>query len=488
MALNGIQSALKLRSQVRTFEKAIPRLTTDRATSIDWRAKVIDLVPQVLEGYYRPTHLRQYGKLLDEAVSRMTRPEPPEAFAMAAVAAPPQHGKTVTTKVGMIKAILLGQGKCHMYVSYSQSRSDSVSRELRLMCENMGITVVGTMREWYVPATKAKVVWTSIGGLGSGEPVTGLLVIDDPYKDFAAARSAATREKVRSWTVGVGLRRVHRTTTIVEMCTRWHEADLAGWMQETYHCPYINIQGICENPNDGTGRQVGEALFPALHTLEMLELQRRASPFEFESQYQGRPRPMGDALFDEPERFDDLPVAHTFQTAYGFDAAYSERTSSDYNVVVRGRRYGDCVYVLGMRRKQAVIGKFLPELKAFCAQAPAPIRWYTGGGGEKGVAGFIAIEVPQLVAMPASGDKIVRSTNVRQGWNLKRVLLPSEASPYYGPWVEELRKEAMLFTGLADPHDDIVDALAALWDQLMGSALDFSVIEQFKTRAPRWSL
>lgn len=430
--------------------------------------------------------MARYGEALDQAIAKWSSPQA-NTFDLVTLSAPPQHGKTATTEAGLLKAIQVpaGRGKHHMYVSYSQSRSESVSKELRLLATELGIEIEGTVDEWYIPATKSKIVWTSIGGRGSGEPVTGLLVIDDPYRDFPAARSVAIREQVRAWIVGVGLRRLHTTSTVLEMGTRWHEADLTAWLIETYQCPYLNIQGICEDEDDGTGRKAGDPLFPQVQPIEMLQKQRQASPVEFESQYQGRPRPMGDALFDEPARYDQLP-ATAFRSGYGLDLAYSTRTVADWSVVIKGRLYDSSLYVMAMDRRQLVANKFLPFLKLLYNSERGPMRWYYGGGGELGVSSFISAEVPNLVAIPATVDKVVRSLKVRQGWNLKRILLPSESSPYYGSWVEVLRREAMLFTGLNDPHDDIVDALAALWDQLTGASVDWAAHERLKAKLPSW--
>lgn len=435
-------------------------------------------MPQVLPGYSEPRHLLRYCEVLDAAIAKFDTQS--KRSDLVTVAAPPQHGKTTCTYVALLKALMVGRGKRHMYVSYSQTRTESVAKQVRRLAESLGIVIEGGVNSWYVPATDSTIIWTSIGGVGSGEPVTGLLVIDDPFKDFAQARSPAFREQVRSWMTGVGLRRIHTTTTVVEMATRWHEEDLTAWMIETMGAPYINIQGICEDEEDGTGRKLGEPLFPALHPIEMLQMQRQAQPTEFEAQYQGRPKAMGDALFDEPERFKELPIRETFTSAYGADLAYSEKTVADWSVALRGRRYGNKVYVTGMVRRQMLANKFIPQLKAFWLQERGPMRWYHGGAGELGICSFIQSEIPNFIGVQTKQDKVIRSTRARQGWNLHNVVLPSEDSPFYGPWVEDVRKECMLFTGLGDKNDDIVDALAALVDELMGASFDWTLAEKLQ--------
>lgn len=442
--------------------------------SIDWTLPIVDLVPELNQGYVRPRHLVRYCEVLDAAIAKFTTQS--KRSDLVCVAAPPQHGKTTCTYVALLKAIMVGHGMRHMYVSYSQTRTESVAKQVRRLAESLGIVIEGGVNSWYIPATQSTIIWTSIGGVGSGEPVTGLLVVDDPFKDFAQARSKAFREQVRSWMVGVGLRRIHTTTTVVEMATRWHEEDLTAWMIDTMGAPYINIQGICEDVDDGTGRDVGDPLFQELHPAEMLAMQRQAQPQEFEAQYQGRPRAMGDALFDEPDRFIELPKG-SFSTAYGADLAYSESTISDWSVCLKGRRIGDKVYVIGCYRRQLDANKVVPALRVMWTQEKAPMRWYYGGAGERGMVSFLQAEIANFIGVPAKSDKVIRSTNARSGWNLKRVLLPSEDSLFYGPWVEEVRKECMTFSGSGDAHDDIVDALAALVDQLMGASFNWTEVD-----------
>jgi predicted phage terminase large subunit-like protein len=434
--------------------------------SIDWSLPTIELVPFLDPTLEAPMHLAQYGSVLDEVMDQEAR-EAATTFRAIALSAPPQHGKTKTTECAIIKLLKTCHGLSHAYATYAQKVTDRIERETRRIAEACGLVIEGTQTQWWIPETRSSIRWTSVGGPLTSDPVDGLLVVDDPFKDFAQARSEVEREKRWDWLVGVALRRLHPGAWLVEMATRWHEDDLTARMLERLGVECLNIQGICEDENDGTGRKFGEPLWPEERPLEFLEQQKQGDPLSFEAQYQGRPRSLGDALFGPVHFYDELPPSREgYREAYGTDLAYSEKTSADWSVSIRGRKAGGKLYVThGIRQRKDSVA-FLEDLKVQQSECRAPVRWYHGGGGELGVSRFYLREVPELRALPASEDKVVRSTALRKGWNLGNVLLPSQSSQFYGPWVEDLIQECKVFTGVSDAHDDHVDALAALYDEL----------------------
>jgi hypothetical protein len=135
---------------------------------------------------------------------------------------------------------------------------------------------------------------------------------------------------------------------------------------------------------------------------------------------------------------------------------------------------------------------------------PGAKVWSYAYGTELGSVSFIKQSVPRLHARQprGGGDKMVRSAGVSAAWNgtpndgpgggfLKnkgpRVLVPQQSDPEYDaddiartpdvrspraprrdpyPWVNDFISELQAFTGLNDPHDDQVDALAAAYDAL----------------------
>lgn len=430
----------------------------DRCSSLT-ALPLLDFVPAASPHLEAPRHLAPYVERLDATLGQSVE---------LVFAAPPQHGKTEATKHALAKWMLApGERQNFVYVTYSQTRADSVARDFRLLAEHVGLEPVGRLAEWRSATTGARVMFTSIGGALTGYPLDGVILIDDPIKDPAEARSRAVRDAVWSWLFGAVLTRRHPGSSMITMATRWHEDDPSGRLVREWRVPYVNLQAICEDPaTDPCGRAAGEALWPARRPLDFLEQMRSRDPWGFAALYQGQPRPRGGEVFGgNPARFVELPEGVPVVTAYGVDLAYTAGTHADRSVCIRMQRAGDVGYVTACRVAQVPAPEFTLTLRAMGSERAGVFRWYTGGGGEKGVAQFIVPRVPNFRILPATADKFVRAVPAAAAWNAGRIALPSEDSPYYGPWVDALIDVVCAFTGVSDPRDDEVDALAAAWDE-----------------------
>jgi len=214
------------------------------------------------------------------------------------------------------------------------------------------------------------------------------------------------------------------------------------------------------------------------------------------------------ALFKGVTHFRELPIGMGYRIGYGLDLAYSEKKKGvDWSVIIRGVCVGRDVFLLHMVRTQVPASSFALVLRSLQLTQDkngntwrGPMRWFTGGGGEKGVADLINNNylkgLPPIEAIPATADKLIRAQPASILWNppeddkgnqlplydengqrvpgagVGHVLVPDEGSSYYGPWVEELLSEVLAFTGdpRKDDHDDIVDALAALISLFSGTS------------------
>jgi predicted phage terminase large subunit-like protein len=143
---------------------------------------------------------------------------------------------------------------------------------------------------------------------------------------------------------------------------------------------------------------------------------------------------------------------------YGTDLAYTGKTRADWSVLIRGRRYQDGhVYLTDVVRDQIQADVFTARMQARIANEPGPCLWF-GNTIERGMAPLIQQHIPQFVCILATVDKYVRALpTAEQLWNPGKLLVPRNA-----PWVNEFVREVTEFTGQEDPHDDQVDALAAL--------------------------
>ncbi len=240
---------------------------------------------------------------------------------------------------------------------------------------------------------------------------------------------------------------------------------------------YLNMPAICESADDPLGREIGQALWETQRPLSMLLDRRQANEYVFASLYQGRPRPRGDAVFNDPTFYSELPKQ--FRRGYGIDLAYTAKTHADWSVLVVLAAGNDgLVYVVDVIRRQCKAPEFRSVVKqALGKYGPGPVRWYCSGT-EKGVADLL--EIPSLQALAATTDKLVRAQRTSEAWNSGKLLVPDD--PKRHPWLNDFLETVTNFTGVADAHDDDVDALAAGFDALQTAGYSGMVVVPMRGR------
>lgn len=409
---------------------------------------------------YRPNHFRIYADKLEQGVGGGLR---------LVFAAPPQHGKTATTLHGLAWIVRKHPDKRHAYITYSQRRARSVARHVRRILIAAGVDVGGSLDMMTVPGG-GQIIFTSIDGGITGEPVDGVAIIDDPFKNRKEADSQVRREVVEAAYREAIETRVHPGASIYVLATRWHPKDLSGVLIDE-GWEYINLPAIAENDNDYNGRKAGEALFPEMWPLEaLLEKKRKVLDFTWAALYQGRPRLKGGKVFHDPVYYSQLPTR--YRGAYGLDLAYTAKTSADWSVCVElWREERDSLpplfYVIKVDRQRVEAPAFAMVLKARHLARPSwPMLW-RASGTERGAASFlVAQDIPVIVRQPP-GDKLVSATEVAAAWNEGRVLVPDvEVFPDAAKWLWDFIETLKNFTGLGKEHDDDVDGLGNAFELL----------------------
>lgn len=335
------------------------------------------------------------------------------------------------------------------YVSYAATIAQDKLLLAEPIAERSELELVTKRAGRWVTAQQGGVISTGIGGPLTGEPVDGLLIIDDYVKNRAEAESPTYRKRAWDWFTSTSVTRLHPGASIIVVATRWHPDDLAGRLieqgWERINLPAVNADG--------------EALWPERRPLEWLQdIRRTVGEYDWSSLYMGEPRRKGGAVFRAPTYYTELP--ETYREATGVDLAYSRRTSADYSVGIRGRYDGERLYITDIWRGQVEARESAQALKML----PAPRYWYVGGQ-ERGIVNLMRELGVPIIASPASADKFVRAQAAAAAWNEGRIVVPETA-----PWLSDFLSEVLGFTGLGDEHDDQVDALAALWDGLNGAA------------------
>ena len=410
------------------------------------------------EGFIRPQHLK---KVLD-LWNRIEAGE--QVFAL--VEAPPRHAKSETMFHGMARSMNYGKRRV-AYSSYSNQFAFRKSRRIRELTMAGGAQVGESVKKGDpFQASAAVSYWEAnggsfiAGGRGGGYKGEGfdLIVIDDPFKNREEYESSVIRENVWQLWQGTLRDRVEPGGSVIITHQRWGMDDLIGRLKEQDagrgKWEVVTLQALGD---DGP-------LWPELYgEKELQSLREDVGEYNWFSQFQQKPRPKGDSVFGEAHFYTELPT-QGLRFAFGMDLAYSEKTKSDYSVILKGVTDGNFLYITEMHRHQKTILATQALISELNKQSPGtPWRWYTGGQERAIVSNLKKETGARIKAYPAKADKFIRATPAATNWNKGKILLPAGER-----WTNELLAEVQNFTGTSeDTHDDIVDALAALNDETL---------------------
>lgn len=173
---------------------------------------------------------------------------------------------------------------------------------------------------------------TTVRGSITGEGL-GLGVIDDPIKGREEANSSTMRDKTWDWFTDDFMTRFTEDAGILGIMTRWHLDDpfgrLIAMRPDAKVTRYPAIAEV-----DEEHRKAGEALFPALKSLEFLErIKSTQHPASWESLYQQNPIVAGGNIFlDEWWKFLDV-APRTKRRGIWVDTAQKTKERNDYTVM-----------------------------------------------------------------------------------------------------------------------------------------------------------
>ncbi|MFU8868645.1 terminase large subunit domain-containing protein [Natronococcus sp.] len=389
--------------------------------------------------------------------------------------APPRHGKTDLTLAAIAWLLSTAPERTHAFTTYADALARSKSRKARRLAREAGVAISdesASVNEWRT-TDEGGLLATGVGGPLTGHGITGVGVIDDPFKNRRDADSRLIRDRVWDWYTDTFYTRLEPGASVIVQHTRWHPDDLIGRLVGEAGYQRIRLPAIAEDPDDPLGRAIGEALWPDRFSVEKLrQIEETVGSYTFASLYQQRPRPRGEELFRAPTFYDPTSgdVRRTLASGYravaGMDAAYAAKTKSDASAIVEARVVDDpfdgrpvayVTRVLEVRERVTAFGKRLEQLEA------PYIRWRLAGA-EAGTADFLEDTFRvRLVCEAAVTDKFAYAQPAAAAWNAGRIRLPQEPGRPLDRHVAALVDQARSFTGEDDPHDDLVDATASMW-------------------------
>ncbi len=203
---------------------------------------------------------------------------------------------------------------------------------------------------------------TSVSG-----PLTGLggdlFIIDDPQKPVEA-QSEPRRNGLNQWFSNTLMSRLDNKETgaIIVVMQRVHMDDLSGFLSNSSDgWEVLSLPAIAEVEETiliGNGefyqRQVGEALHPALESLDTIRKQQQTmGPDIFAAQYQQSPVPPGGAMIKRVwlRYYDEVPERTYYAKAIqSWDTAAKDGAQNDWSVCTTWLVVDEQFYLLDLTR------------------------------------------------------------------------------------------------------------------------------------------
>lgn len=328
------------------------------------RTGLLDLVLATHPGYLAGWFHRRLCAALERFSQDCAAGKSPRLM----IFAPPRHGKSEIVS-RRLPVFHLGHNPDHevLIASYGQDLADGHSRAARTMARDPDVVarlpglghstpsgapeLMSRDNEWEVQAPDGR--RGRCKAVGVGGPVTGrganMLIIDDPVKSAAEARSPTMRETTWSWYRQDAYTRLAPGGGVLLMMTRWHDDDLAGRIlahqkEDGEEWEILHFPAIAEE--DEPDRRAGEALHEERYPLAALQKIRAVlGEYGFASLYQQRPQPATGGMIRREwfaNRYTsppDVMAQGCQEIAISVDSAKKGGASNDYHAIhVWGRK------------------------------------------------------------------------------------------------------------------------------------------------------
>src|SRR5574343_537930 len=143
-----------------------------------------------------------------------------------------------------------------------------------------------------------------LSNVGVGGGLTGnrvdFAILDDLVKNDWEAYNPMLMEKLFEWYKSTLYTRLNNKSKVLLLCTRWSTIDIVAKILEKQPLKWqtFSLPAIMDMPkNEYDTREIGEALFPEMHSIERLLDIKEMSLKTFTSMFQQRPTVQGGNLF-----------------------------------------------------------------------------------------------------------------------------------------------------------------------------------------------
>lgn len=392
---------------------------------------------------------------------------------------PPGHAKSKYSSE-YFPAWYVGRNKKKtlIHATYGTDFAERFGRKIRNIvktpeCEKVfGTTLAADVR--------AAGEWETVDGgeykaAGVGAGITGrradLGLIDDPVKSRREADSPTYRQNAWDWYLADFRTRLKPGGAIIIIQTRWHEDDLSGrilpkdydgrsgWVtaRDGERWKVLCFPAICERTDDGTGRAIGEALWPGYINLDMLlQLKKTQGSRNWDSLYQQRPRPGEGGIFKEAwlqRRYGAVPIEAN-NIIHSWDTAQKPGELNDPSVMTAwgvGRGVPG-YYLRDVFREQLDYPTLKRKVLNFAERdKPVAILIEDKSSGQSLIQDLRSTTSLPIIAIEPLGDKTFRANEVSAMVEAGLVHLPEAA-----PWLIDYEGEFFGFPLVT--NDDQVDS------------------------------
>lgn len=300
------------------------------------RQNVLDFTDFTLDGFNAENFHVNYYKLLDMFANGEIK--------RLMITMPPQHGKSEGS-TRRLPAYMLGVNPNLKIAvaSYNASFASKFNRDVQRIIDTekyraifpetkLNSSNVVTVSSSYLRNSIEFEIVNKTGGLkavGRGGALTGnkvdVMIMDDLYKDYMEGNSPIIRDSVWDWYLTVVKTRLHNDSQELIVFTRWHEEDLIGKLSKKVievndiseiqnlnvkHDQWIKVNYPAIKESSYTEidpRNLGEPLWPSVHSLEKLESIRQMDIEKFNCLYQGNPISSEGLLYSKFKKYSHLP-------------------------------------------------------------------------------------------------------------------------------------------------------------------------------------
>jgi len=442
-----------------------------------------------------------HHRLIADAIKKVFRGE----ITRLIINVPPSYTKTQLAVVtGVAQGLATNPRARFLHLSYSDNLAllnSTAAREIITSPKYqklwpMAIRAdMNSKKLWYTElggglyATSAAGQVTGFRAGRMGEGFTGAILIDDPLKPDEAKSPVMLNAVNDRFNNTIQSRLAQEDNPIVVIMQRLHPDDLCGYLlrggsgeqwhhlllpanidhKEPYPAEYDH--GV---PLDITSLPEG-ALWPKKHTTQQLMRLKGAAPTTFDSQYDQRPRSIGDILFEyEWWRYYDVRAAPAFEWLGMYaDTAQKEKKVHDFSVIQLWGFYEGRIYLIDMVRGRWKAPTLQQKMQMFVDKhyrthtTYGALRYVMVEDKASGTGLIQALEntlpVP-ILPIQRSVDKLTRAMDAAPSVAAGKVVLP-EGAEYVHDFVTE---HSAFRADNTHAHDDQVDVCMDAVQDMLG--------------------